>query len=139
MKTRIILSIMLLLAPMAHADYVTDTKTAELIEAIVAKYYDTYLLQPDKMGDFRIGSAFIDRFHKEGLVRILISLPDGTQKSFDFDDRFSTTKPTKIEPTSSAASRLSFVLSQSAISVTSTPYQSKHSPITYQVWTIDKP
>ena len=139
MKVRIILSILLLSFSMAHADNISDARTAELIETIAAEYYDAYLTQPNRAGDYQIGSSITDLFHKEGVVRLIISLPDGTQKILDFDERFSTAKPTKLEPTSNTTSRLSFDLNHSTVSVTSTTHLSKYTSKPYQVWTIDKP
>jgi hypothetical protein len=132
-----LLAVLLLLTIVTDSN--AQTTRAELVDAIVTKYLAVYSSQPDKIGDFHIGSSFVDRFREDGLVRIVISLPDGTQKSFDFDDRFSTAKPTKIEPLSDTTSRLSFTFGQSTVRVTSTVHQRLQRPATYQVWTIDKP
>ena len=116
-----------------------QTTRVELIEDIVGKYFDVYSLSHDKIGGFSIGSSYIDHFREDGLVRIIVFLPDGTQKTFDFDGRFTDVKPEKIESTSHTTARLSFAIGSSTLGITSTVYLSSHRPIAYQVWTIEKP
>ena len=111
--------------------------TAGCISAALAKYFDVYCLSPNSLGEYRFN--FVDRLRADGVVRIILNLPDGSQRIFDADDSLTGGHVEKTEPISGTACRLSFRRGDEQMEVFSTAYFYVGGPFTYWVWSRKHP
>ena len=112
------------------------TTTPGLIEAILSKYFDVYCVSPEKLADFAFGQDAVERFHRDGILRIIVMLPDSASKTFDLDQRLSGGRVERIASISRGVSKLAFRTGDSDLSITSTVHIASLRPFIYQVWTL---
>ena len=111
--------------------------TPGVISASLAKYYDVYCLDPARLGGYQFN--FVDRLRVDGVVRIILNLPDGSQRIFDADDTLTGGHVEKTEPISGTACRLSFRRGDEQTEIFSTAYFYYGGPFTYWVWSRKHP
>lgn len=106
--------------------------TAGRIGAALAKYFDVYCLDPVKLDEYRF--HFVDRLRTDGVVRVILNLPDGSQRTFDADDTLAGGHIEKTEPISGTACRLSFRREDEQTEIFSTAYFYVGGPFTFWIW-----
>ena len=122
------------LPPAGKLDFGT---TVGVIDAALAKYFDVYCQKPTSLSEYHFN--FVDQLRADGVVRITLNLPDGSQRTFDADDTLAGGHVEKTELISGTACRLSFRRGDEQTEVFSTAYSHIGRPFTYWVWSRKHP